>query len=249
MVSAGPSYLPFTPSPPVRMRFPALLPLLACAITLHAQTITDNVIEITVSDTVPMKTKDILYEVTPVDDAAPEYDENADYEKIQRQAEERLKQLRERLLKDAKAQGFLSADAPPTGDPYTINSYDQPYALGAVYFRVRDEAELMKLVGWLRERGKVDGRIAQWNFDDQAGTSEALMTGLYQKATAGAQRLAQLGGRKLGKLLSAKEPQEREMTFSDFFRMMDERDHGAGGMDRLIHARKRTFTFRFMLVD
>lgn len=239
------------------MRFPtrsAALLMLALPGLLAAQTLTESYIELTVTDTLPMSIKNIVYEVTPADEAAADvvYDDNTDYDKVQREAAERGRKLKERLEKDLKAQGYTLADAAPTyGDPYTINSYEGEAegTAAAVRVSVKSEAELKKLVAWLRGRGKLDGHIVEWNYDNASDPGSALIAALFKQAQKRADQLATLGGRKLGKLLLVRDPQQKELTFQDFIRMMDERDRGNGDLDRMVRARMRSMTFRFAFAD
>lgn len=227
-----------------------VLAAILCGALSNAQTIADNYIELSVSDTLPLKVKSISYSITPQDQSAVAevaYDENTDYDKVQKEAQERATKLREKLEKDLKAQGYVIDPAPAYGDPYTISSYDGSYD-NTVRVLVKNETELKALVDLLRKRGGVDGSVGETKFDDQTPMADAFIAGLFQKAKARAQRVAELGGRKLGKLLLAHDPQQDAFTFQDFIRMMD-RHEGNDEAYRMAQARVRSMVFRFALTD
>lgn len=230
-----------------------LLPILLLGTALHAQTLTDDYIELTVSDTLPLQVKNIVYEIAPADEANVEvaYDENTDYTKVQQEALEQAKKRRKDLEKDLKAQGYVLSEAVPAySDPYTINSYEADMGTTApVRVSVKNEAELKELVAWLRARGRVDAHIVEWNYDTTNDPGALLITSLFGQAKKRAEQLAQLGGRKLGKLLLAQDPQQKEVTFQDFIRMLDEREHANSEMERMMRSRLRSMTFRFALTD
>ncbi|MBK6775074.1 MAG: SIMPL domain-containing protein [Flavobacteriales bacterium] len=231
-----------------------IISVFSCALllagSLSAQTISDNHIELTVSDTVPVRLKSIAYDITVMDAEVTDvaYNDGDDYEKYQRELVERMNKAKDRLRKDLMGAGYTTSDVPVYGDPYAINGYEEPSADFSTRVTVKTEAELKKLVEWLRQRGKVEGHVAEWNYDADPGAMEALMTNLFNKAKSQAERLATLGGRKLGKLLSAHDPQDREMTIRDF---MGAIQNGAGDDDamRQMQLTHRQMVFRFALVD
>lgn len=229
------------------------IPLLLLATALSpagAQTIADNYIEIEVGDTVPVKVRNIVYEVTPQDPQAANttYDENSDYEKTMREASERVARATDKLTKEIVAAGYKLGEAPVYGDPYSISSYDQGNAQPAIRVVLANEGELKKFVAWLRPHGNVDGHVAEWNYEPQGDAMDALMSTLFAKAHAQAERLATLGGRKVGKLLSAHDPEDREMTFKDFISAMDDHNGNEDAM-RQLRMRTRRMVFRFALTD
>lgn len=218
-----------------------------------AQTLGDNFVSITVSDTVPVRITGITYQITPQDPEADKvnYDENTDYDKMMREQSERTQKVADRLKKDLEAAHFTLTDGgPPSSDPYTISSYNTG-AEGAnttVQVALKDEPELKKLVAWLRQRGGVDGSVTRWDYA-RSDQGAPLMRSLYDQARAQAQQLADLGGRKLGKLLSAEDPQQRQMTFTDFLSAIAEREHGSDGDAAMARMRMRSMVFRFALTD
>ena len=218
--------------------------------TINAQTIGDNYIELVVSDTVPVKLKSIAYDITVVDAEVTEvaYNDGDDYEKYQRDLNERMTKANDRLKKDIAGAGYTVGEAPVHSDPYTVSSYEEQGATITTRVVLKNEVELTKLVGWLRQRGKVEGHVAEWNYDAEPGAMEALMANLFKKAESQAGKLAMLGGRKLGKLISAHDPQDREMTFKDFMSAIGDRGGDENAM-REMQLRQRQMVFRFALTD
>lgn len=223
---------------------------LLLALTSHAQTIGDNYIELVVSDTVPTNLKNIAYDITVADPTVTEiaFNDGDDYEKYQIEMNERMTKANDRLKKDLMGAGYTVSATQSDGDPYTISSYQEPVGASGARVVVKNEAELKKLVAWLRERGKVEGHVAEWKYDVAPGATEALMGSLFAKAKAQAERLAALGGRKVGKLISAHDPQDREMTFKDFMRAIGERGGDESALLEL-QMRQREMVFRFALTD
>ncbi|MFZ1331497.1 MAG: hypothetical protein WAR83_04885, partial [Flavobacteriales bacterium] len=71
--------------------------------TTNAQTLTETYIELSVTDTIPVKIKQITYDYTPSStemgtDAV--YEEDTDWEKLQKKVAEENKKLSERLTKE-----------------------------------------------------------------------------------------------------------------------------------------------------
>lgn len=235
----------------------SLLPtiVLACALPLAtaAQTLADNYIELTVTDTVPMRVKSITYNVTAQDPDADKvtYDDNTDYDKVQREQAGRQQKATDRLRKDLEGQHYsVTVAAMSEEDPYTVSNYavaeanTSPVTLAVT---VKDESELKKLVQWLRQRGGVDGSIGRWEYDQPAAAT-TVMAALFAKAHEQAQQLATLGGRKLGKLLQVQDPQQNAMTFQDFLKLMTDRDRDTHA-DAMLRMPLRSLVFRFALTD
>ncbi|MEO8068658.1 MAG: SIMPL domain-containing protein [Flavobacteriales bacterium] len=220
------------------------------ALPASAQTIGDNYVELIVSDTVPVKLKSIAYDITVADPTITDiaYNDGEDYEKYQSELNDRMAKANDRLKKDLMGAGYVVGEGHTDSDPYTISGYQEPVGTPSSRVILKNEAELKKLVGWLRERGKVEGHVSEWNYDAEPGAMEALMTNLFAKAKAQAERLATLGGRKLGKLISAHDPQDREMTFKDFMRAIEDRGANESAAHDL-QMRQRQMVFRFALTD
>ncbi len=106
--------------------FAFLIPALFGSI-LGAQTITEDHIELTVTDTLSMKVKRIIYSFTPEvaemhSDAV--YEESEDWEKVQKRIEEESREKSEKLKKELVKAGFNLTDAATASDNYTISTYD-----------------------------------------------------------------------------------------------------------------------------
>ncbi|MGV9012582.1 MAG: hypothetical protein ACOH13_08315 [Flavobacteriales bacterium] len=187
----------------------------ACTVWLNAANaqndaslFTDNSIVLMVSDTLPTLNGSILYDIAPVDEvlATMEYDENMDHEKIQKESNARMKKAREKLEKDLKARKYVVQEAPIGYDPYSINSYDSDNSeTPALRIELRTEEELKALVIWLRTQGLITGNVSEWKKVPTASAMQDLTTRLFNQAQAKAERLAVMGGRKLGKLIAAED--------------------------------------------
>lgn len=75
------------------------------------------------------------------------------------------------------------------------------------------------------------------------------MASLYRMAESRARSIAALAGRKLGKLLSAHEPMEKEMGLAEFFMMLEGKEQYETPEAASVRARQRSMMFRFALVD
>jgi len=197
--------------------------LFACLIatTLGAQTLTEQYIELMVTDTVPLRIKQLEYEVTwsdPGTDAV--YGENGDWEKYQREQTERVGKELTKLEKEIQAQGFSVRRSSGTEDNFTLSAYDQPQP-GTLRVTAKDKAEIARLVQLLRGRAGLNGNVVGWQFDTPGDAAEQLLAGLYRTAEARARSIAVLAGRKLGELLNAHEPVEKEMGLAEFFMMLE----------------------------
>ena len=235
-----------------------ILLLLATLIglTLQAQTITEHYIELSVTDTVPVRTKRIVYEFSPqVAEASADavYEENSDWEKLQRKLEKEATEAQATLIKALTKEGFKAEAGQATGDGYTISSFDEWNTSKPVSVELKNEAELKRLVAFLRNGHKGDGQVSAWEYE-AAGDSEVELVGrLYGKASAQARTVAELGGRKLGKLLQAQTPGGSDghwltELISEVGRMAAMKGAFAD-MPGLITGRERTMTFRFELLD
>lgn len=236
------------------MRNLLLLSFLA-GTALQAQTITDSYIELTVSDTIAMRLKSITYEFTPQStemsaDAA--YEENTDWEKAQKKVEQEAKEQQEKLMKDLTKEGFKVTAATGMGDGYMISSYEDASTANGVSVEVATEADLKRLVAYLRAHGKGDGNVSKWDYEPSTDGDVELVQRLYKKAAAQAGTVATLGGRKLGKLINAHDPDNgiaghwlldligeigrHEMMKGEF-----------GDMPGFLMGRERSMVFRFAL--
>lgn len=235
----------------------ALLPAaIVLATAIQAQTITENYIELTVSDTMSMKVKRITYAYTPQNaemysDAT--YEGNEDWEKtqkkIQKEAEEKAEKLKGKLTKA----GFKLTDEATGYTDYSISSYEDESEASSVAIELANEAELKRLVAFLRTEGKGDGHVSSWDYEPTAGTEVELMQRLFKHAEEQARTVATLGGRKLGKLITAHDPTgSTGLSWLDTIMEMAKREmmkHEFGGNADLLRMRERSVTFRFALID
>jgi hypothetical protein len=226
-----------------------LLSSLLLATTLQAQTLTDQYIELTVSDTIALVVKGYVYELNVVDDTNYEgYDENTDWEKVQREVEEKRTKALARLEKDVMGMGYSVERFNGSTDLYTLGS---PVDATATTLRVnlKDQAEMKRLVETLRPRKDVTGTMVRVEYDRSKDAQGELLDRLYRRAEERSRALATLGGRKLGKLLQVRTPGEDEFTFGEFMRMM-ERERGSDDwIDRYGVNMPQRMTFRFALID
>mgnify|MGYP003382436643 CR=1 FL=1 len=158
--------------------------LSACLIatTLSAQTLTDQYIELIVTDTVPLRIKQLDYELTwsdPGMDAG--YDDNTDWEKYQREQSERVTKELGKLEKEIQAKGFNVRRASGAEDNFTLSAYDQPQA-ATLRIAAKDKAELTRLVELMRGRPGLNGNVVGWQFDTPEDAGEQLMASLYRMA-------------------------------------------------------------------
>jgi hypothetical protein len=226
-----------------------LLSSLLLATTLQAQTLTDQYIELTVSDTIAMVVKGYVYELNVVDDTNYEgYDENTDWEKVQREVEEKRTKALARLEKDVMGMGYSVERFNGSTDLYTLGG---PVDATATTLRVnlKDQAGMKRLVETLRQRKDVSGNMVRVEYDRSKDAQGELLDRLYRRAEERSRALATLGGRKLGKLLQVRTPGEDEFTFGEFMRMM-ERERGSDDwIDRYGVNMPQRMTFRFALID
>lgn len=230
------------------MRFLLFATLLTGA-PLSAQTLTDQYIELTVSDTMALVVKGYVYELNVVDDTNYEgYDENTDWEKVQREVEEKRTKALARLEKDVMGMGYSVERFNGSTDLYTLGG---PVDATATTLRVnlKDQAEMKRLVETLRQRKDITGNMVRVEYDRSKDAQGELLDRLYRRAEERSRALATLGGRKLGKLLQVRTPGEDEFTFGEFMRMM-ERERGSDDwIDRYGVNMPQRMTFRFALID
>ncbi|MBK8580590.1 MAG: SIMPL domain-containing protein [Flavobacteriales bacterium] len=222
--------------------------LAACTLgftAAHAQSdvsqFADNAIYLVVSDTLPTLSGGIAYDIAPVDEALAtmEFSDDMDYEKIQMESNERVKKVREKLEKELKNQKYNVTEAPNGYDPYTISGYESGYSeTPALRVELKSEEELKTLVDWLRKRGSVTGSVAEWKKDPAPNALDDLTVRLFNQARAKAERLAVMGGRKLGKLIAA-EDYNADSGYGYAY------DSGYSSSEPMI----RTMRFKFSLVD
>lgn len=238
------------------MRTALLLATLA-GLSLQAQTVTERYIELSVTDTVPVRVKRIAYEFTPqAAEASADaiYEENSDWEKLQKKLEKEAKEQQEKLIKQLVKEGFkASASSGVSDQSYSINSYESDLAQNSVTVEMTTEAELKKLVAYLRAGHKGDGKVMSWEYEATGDGDVELMKRLYNKAAAQARTVAELGGRKLGKLVHAQAPGGSNghwltELISEVGRLAAMKGAFAE-MPGLLSGRERTLTFRFELLD
>ncbi|MBK8340523.1 MAG: hypothetical protein IPK99_11270 [Flavobacteriales bacterium] len=227
----------------------AFLATCLVATTLGAQTLTEQYIELMVTDTVPLRIKQLEYELTWSDPGADGvYAEDSDWEKYQREQTERVEKELTKLEKEIQAQGFNVRRASGAEDNFTLSAYDQPQA-ATLRIIAKDKAELARLVQLMRGRPGLNGNVVGWQFDTPADAAEQLISSLYRMAESRARSIATLAGRKLGKLLSAHEPVEKEMGLAEFFMMLEGKEQYDTPEAASVRARQRSMMFRFALMD
>ncbi|MBK6543494.1 MAG: hypothetical protein IPG10_19900 [Flavobacteriales bacterium] len=113
----------------------------------------------------------------------------------------------------------------------------------------KDKAELTRLVELMRGRPGLNGNVVGWQFDTPEDAGEQLMASLYRMAESRARSIATLAGRKLGKLLSAHEPVEKEMGLAEFFMMLEGKEQYDTPEAASVRTRQRSMMFRFALMD
>jgi hypothetical protein len=230
--------------------------LLFWATVLSAQTMTEQYIELTVTDTMSTKVKKITYSYTPQtaemhSDAV--YEENDDWEKVQKKVEQESREKVEKLKSKLVKEGFKLTEAVSGYDTYTISSYDDMATALSVDVELANETELKRLVTYLRNEGKGDGHVSKWENEPTAGTEVELMQRLYKRAEEQARALATLGGRKLGKLQTAHAPGSGTgMPWLDGIMEMAKQEMMKSELGRnpeFFNLRERSLTFRFALAD
>lgn len=223
---------------------------------LSAQTMTENYIELTVSDTLSSKIKRITYSFTPQaaemhSDAV--YEEGDDWEKVQKKIEEESREKTEKLKSKLMKEGFKLTDASVSYDDYTISSYEDASEVASVNVELTNKADLKKLVAYLRNEGKGDGHVSRWEYEPSSGSEVELMQRLHKRAEEQARALATLGGRKLGKLLTAHAPGSGTgLSWLDSIMEMAKTEMMKSELGRnpeFFNMRERSLTFRFALVD
>ncbi len=231
--------------------------LLLSACVLSAQTLTEHYIELTVSDTLSSKIKRIHYTFTPQvaemhSDAV--YEESEDWEKVQKKIEAESREKAEKLKSKLTKAGFTLTDAGSSSyEDYTISSYDDASETSSVHLELANEAELKRLVAYLRNEGKGDGHVSRWEYEPNSGSEVELMQRLHHRAEEQARTLATLGGRKLGKLLTAHAPGSGTgISWLDSIMEMAKQEMMKGEFGArpdLLNMRQRSLTFRFALTD
>ncbi|HEY0979177.1 MAG TPA: hypothetical protein VGE21_17020 [Flavobacteriales bacterium] len=232
-----------------------LLAVLACT-ALQAQTLTENYIELSITDTIPMRVKRIAYDFTPqaVEASADAvYEDSEDWEKVQKKLEKEAKEKQEQLLKDLTKEGFKATVSTGTDIGYNISSYEDASTQNAVHVEMTSESELKRLVAYLRANQKGDGSVSAWEYEASGENEVQLMERLFAKASAQAGTVARLGGRKLGKLISAHGPEANEGHW--LTELIGEVGRAAmmkgalAEMPGLFSGREKTLIFRFALLD
>ncbi len=238
-----------------------LRPVATFALVLSAslnmgQTMTENYIELTVTDTLSARVKSITYSFTP---QAPElhgdavYEDSDDWEKVQKRIEAESREQAEKLKRELVKEGFRLSETGASGDDYTITSYDEEGGTATVYVNLSSEAELKRLVAHLRTTEKGNGHVSSWEYEPTNTSEVELMQRMHARAAEQARTLATLGGRKLGRLITAQAPGgSTGIAWLDAIMGMarEELTKGDHGMPLgLFPLRQRTITFRFELVD
>jgi hypothetical protein len=218
--------------------------------TLQAQTLSENYIELTVSDTLPMPVKAYVYELFVEDETNYDgYDDNTDWDKVQQEILEKRSKAFAKLEKELQGMGFaVRADYGGQGE-YSIASntgFDQPNAL---HVTAGSQDELLRLVSHLRSKKGISGNLLRTEYDRTASVDKDMMVRLFRKAEERCNALAVLGGRQLGKLLVARSSGEGEFTFTDFMRLMEQQGQGELWNGGRPAQQPYTMTFRFALTD
>ncbi|MBK6629267.1 MAG: hypothetical protein IPJ87_03905 [Flavobacteriales bacterium] len=225
-----------------------LLPLLAPA-AAFGQVMTDQFIELTVHDTIPLRFGEVVYELRWTDPGDQPYDENADWEKVQREMVERADRELGKLEKELRGMGHRVERTTDAGDDLTLGAYAQP-PVPVLRITAPDQQALKPMVAALRGRPGVEGRIAHWRFDQPEGAQTAVLQAMFTTAEQRARAIATLAGRKLGKLLAAHEPAAKEDGILDLLQLLSGRDHASEDpMQATLMARQRSMVFRFALID
>ena len=113
-----------------------------------------------------------------------------------------------------------------------------------------DQQALKPMVAALRGRPGVEGRIVHWRFEQPEGAQTAVLQAMYTTAEQRARAIATLAGRKLGKLLSAHEPEAKEAGLFELLQLLEGRDRSSEDpMQATLMARQRSMVFRFALID
>lgn len=222
--------------------------------TANAQTLTETYIELSITDTIPVKTKQITYDFTPSStemgtDAV--YEEDTDWEKLQEKIAEENRKLSEKLTKELSKEGFTVTDIPLV-DGYDISSYDDGSSNATgVRITVPNEAELKRLVAYLRANSKGDGSVHEWEQDVLPVNDQEFMTKLFEKAKVQADALAKMGGRKLGKLISVSDPASASTGYSflDTIIGLAKEEMMKESRWKMATNRSKTLVFRFGLED
>ncbi len=227
-----------------------LLPALLLSATLNAQTLTDQYIELTVSDTIALVVKGYVYELNVVDDTNYEgYDENTDWEKVQRELNAKHEKALARLEKDVMGMGFAVERFTSGQDELTLGGGGTEASAMTLRVTAKDKADLKRLVDALRARKDVTGNLVTVEYDRSKDAQAELLTRLFKQAEERSRALATLGGRKLGKLLLVRTTGEEEFTFGDFMRIMEKQRGNDDWMERYGVNMPQRMTFRFALTD
>lgn len=226
-----------------------ILPLLLLPAALQAQTLTDQYIELTVSDTLALPVTGYVFEVdVTAPDQEQAYNENMDWEKAQREQEERhLKQL-DRLQKELQAKGWAVTLFQGEEEPLALSVAPGPRP-ATLHVTVATKADLQRLANELRARQDVTGHLVRIEHDRTKDAQAELLTRMYAKAEQRARAIATLGGRKLGKLLQVRSPGEEAFTFADFLRMMESERNERSWAERYGINMPQQMIFRFALTD
>jgi hypothetical protein len=225
-----------------------VLSAFALSTALSAQTLTDQYIELTVSDTPAMVPTGYVYELSAIVEE-PAYDENADYDKLFREQQEKQLKALARLEKDVMGMGYSVERFTDGQDPYTLGGDAVEASAPSLRVMVKDQVELKRLVDSLRERKDVAGHLVEVKYDRTKDAQGELLTRLYRTAEERSRALATLGGRKLGKLLLVSTSGDEEFTFADFMRIMEKERGSDDWMERYGAAMPQRMTFRFALID
>lgn len=230
------------------MRLLSLLPLCAPALAL-GQVITDQYIELTVHDTVPLRFSEVVYELRWSDPGDQPYDENADWEKVQREMAARADRELAKLEKELRGMGHTVTRTTDAGDDLSLNAYAQPPA-PVLRVTAPDQQALKPMVAALRGRPGLEGQLVHWRFDQPEGAQTAVLQAMYTAAEHRARAIATLAGRKLGKLLAAHEPEAKEAGLFELLQLLEGRDRSADDpLQATLMARQRSMVFRFALID
>ena len=226
-----------------------LLPFLLLPATLAAQTLTDQFIELTVSDTMALPISGYVFEVDHIAaEPEPAYAENTDWEKAQRKQEEQHRKQLDQLQKELQAKGWSVTLFQGVDEPLLLTVEPGPRP-ATLHVTVPTTAELQRLVNELRGRQDVTGHLVRIEHDRTRDAQTELLTRMYAKAEQRARAVAALSGRKLGKLLQVRSPGEEAFSFADFLQLMESERNERKWAERYGINMPQEMIFRFALTD
>lgn len=230
-----------------------VLPAVLCAAALNAQSVTDQYIELSVSDTITRPVKRIVYTYSLQGDEAKAdafYEEMADWEKVMKRVEKENVERLDKLGRKLDKEGFKRVDAGQVKGDFAISSYEREATVPNLFLEVASEKELKRLVAVLRAEGRGDGHVSDVEFTHDGDLETELLRRLHAKAELHARTLAELSGRRLGRMLNVTTPATTEENgFLKMIMEMGRREMMKGGDRSMFAATEKTLVFRFELLD